>query len=228
MLPLDSKIFVIIPAYNEQDSVGKVLAEIPPVSEVIVVDNNSSDQTAEQARSAGATVLSEPKQGYGNACMKGLEYAKQKNPDIVVFMDADYSDFPQEMTQIIEPILENKADLVIGSRILGRREPGSLAPQQVFGNWLATKLLHLLYGVRFTDLGPFRAIGFKQLLNLNMQDRSYGWTVEMQLKAAKQKLRCTEVPVSYRNRIGASKISGTLKGSVLAGYKIIWTILRYL
>lgn len=223
---------VIIPAFNEQNSVGKVVRDIPRdrVTEVVVVNNNSNDNTVSVARAAGATVLEEPKQGYGNACLKGIAYLGQQTdkPDIVVFMDADYSDYPQELPAVVQPIAEGRADLVIGSRALGNRERGSMTPQQVFGNWLATRLMRWLYGAYFTDLGPFRAIRYEDLLALGMQDRTYGWTVEMQLKAAKQGLRCTEVPVSYRRRIGVSKVSGTVKGTLMAGYKIIWTIIKYI
>lgn len=224
-------IVVIIPAFNEENSVGQVIREIPAalVSEVIVVNNNSNDQTAVQAAAAGATVLDEPVQGYGRACLRGIAYARnrQQKPDIVVFLDADYSDYPADMTTVVAPLLAGQADLVIGSRALGQRQRGSMMPQQVFGNWLATRLMDWLYAVRFTDLGPFRAIRFDSLLALDMRDQTYGWTVEMQLKAAKLGLRCQEVPVRYRRRIGHSKISGTLKGTVLAGYKILSTIFRY-
>lgn len=225
-------IVVIIPAFNEENSVGNVVREIPGhlVDEIIVVNNNSNDQTAVEAARAGATVLHEPIQGYGRACLRGIAYAqnRQQKPDVVVFIDADYSDYPAEMTQVVAPVLAGEADMVIGSRALGNRQRGSMTPQQVFGNWLATTLLRWLYGVRYTDLGPFRAIRFESLLALDMRDTTYGWTVEMQLKAAKQKLRVTEVPVNYRKRIGFSKISGTVKGTVLAGYKIITTIFKYL
>lgn len=225
-------ILVIIPAFNEENSVGKVVRDIPAslVDEVVVVNNNSNDQTAVEAARAGATVLNEPVQGYGRACLRGIAYAqnRQQKPDVVVFLDADYSDYPGEMSALIAPILSDEADIVIGSRALGNRERGSMTPQQVVGNWLATMLLRWLYGVRYTDLGPFRAIRFDGLLALNMQDKTYGWTVEMQLKAAKQGLRITEIPVSYRRRIGFSKISGTVKGTILAGYKIITTIFKYL
>lgn len=225
---------VIIPAYNEEKSIGKVITAIPAnlVSDIIVVDNNSTDNTFAAAKQAGATVLNETYQGYGQACLTGIAYAAGKpasaRPDIIVFLDGDYSDHPEEMPLLVKPLLENKADLVIGSRALGRREKGAMLPQQIFGNWLATTLLQLLYGARFSDLGPFRAIRTNKLLGLHMQDRTYGWTVEMQLKAAKQKLRWVEVPVTYRKRIGFSKISGTVKGTLLAGYKIILTIFRYL
>jgi glycosyltransferase involved in cell wall biosynthesis len=200
------------------------------VREIIVVNNNSKDETAARAWEAGATVLDEMEQGYGAACLKGIKYLKSKevSPDIVVFMDADYSDHPDELIQVIKPVMEQGADLVIGSRALGKRDMGAMLPQQVFGNWLATRLLRLFYGANFTDLGPFRAVKWEKLLLLDLKDRNYGWTVEMQLKAAKQKLRCAEVPVSYRKRIGFSKVSGTLSGTLAAGYKIIITIFRYL
>ncbi|MBO0938236.1 glycosyltransferase family 2 protein [Fibrella sp. HMF5335] len=233
MTPVSRKpiIVVIIPAFNEENSVGKVVGEIPMnwVDEVVVVNNNSNDQTAVQAAVAGATVLDEPVQGYGRACLRGIAYAqnRQQKPDILVFLDADYSDYPAELVELIKPILTNTADMVIGSRALGQRQSGSMTPQQVFGNWLATWLIRLFYGVRFTDLGPFRAIRFNSLLALDMRDQTYGWTVEMQVKAAKQRLRSVEVPVRYRRRIGHSKISGTVKGTILAGYKILTTIFKY-
>ncbi len=223
---------VIIPAFNEENGVGSVVSEIPKelVSEIIVVNNASTDDTEKAALNAGATVLIEEVKGYGRACLKGIDYVKNKNqkPDIIVFIDADYSDYPAEMTKLVQPITEQSADLVIGSRALGQKEKGSMTPQQIFGNWLATTLLKLFYNVKFTDLGPFRAITYESLLALDMQDKTYGWTVEMQLKAAKQKMNCQEVAVNYRNRIGFSKISGTVKGTIMAGYKIIWTIFRYL
>ena len=223
---------VIIPAFNEENGVGQVVNEIPKqlVAEIIVVNNNSNDKTSEVAQAAGATVLDEPNAGYGRACLKGIDYLTKikDKTDIVVFLDADHSDYPDEMTMLIQPILDDKADLVIGSRALGNKERGSMTPQQIFGNWLATRLLKLFYNVTFTDLGPFRAIRYDKLLALNMQDKTYGWTVEMQVKAAKQKLRCAEPPVRYRKRIGYSKVSGTVKGTVLAGYKIITTIFKYI
>jgi glycosyltransferase involved in cell wall biosynthesis len=220
---------VIIPAFNEENSVGSVVRAIPRdlVLEVIVVNNCSTDETERAAAEAGATVVHEPHKGYGRACLRGLEYLQQQPPDIVVFLDADYSDYPEEMIHVVAPILTNHADLVIGSRALGERERGSMTPQQIFGNWLATFILKKIYGVAFTDLGPFRAIRYSSLLALQMQDQTYGWTVEMQIKAAKKKLRCQEVPVRYRKRIGVSKVSGTVKGTIMAGYKILYTLFKY-
>lgn len=226
-----AEIVVIIPAYNEENSVGRVIGEIPKdlVSEIIVVNNNSNDQTATVAQAAGATVLDELRQGYGFACLRGIEYLKntRKKTDIVVFIDADYSDHPEEMHQLVAPILKGDVEMVIGSRTLGKKEQGSMTPQQVFGNWLATKLIKWFYGVVYTDLGPFRAIKYDRLIDLNMCDETYGWTVEMQVKAAKHGLKTTEIPVSYRVRVGKSKISGTIKGTILAGYKIITTIFKH-
>ncbi|AHJ98162.1 glycosyltransferase family 2 protein [Hymenobacter swuensis] len=225
---------VIIPAYNEELSIARVLAEIPAglVREVIVVDNNSRDRTGEVARAAGAMVLHEPRPGYGHACLAGMArcYGRPstEQPDIIVFLDGDYSDYPEDMTALVAPLLRQEADMVIGSRALGQREAGSMLPQQLFGNWLATTLLRWLYGAHFTDLGPFRAIRREALHRIGMQDTTYGWTVEMQLKAAKLGLRSVEVPVRYRRRIGVSKVSGTVKGTLGAGYKILWTIFRYL
>ena len=227
---MTSDIHVIIPAFNEEDSIGKVLLEIPAfASEVIVVDNGSTDQTANRAKLGGATVLSQPLKGYGNACIKGLEYLsqKEKQPDIVVFLDGDYSDYPEDMAAVVEPILKNGMDLVIGARVKSLREDGSMTPQQVFGNALATSLMRLLYGGKFTDLGPFRAIRYSSLMALEMQDQTYGWTVEMQLKALRHKLAYTEVPVRYKKRIGVSKVSGTVKGTIFAGVKILGWIFRH-
>lgn len=222
---------VIIPAFNESESIGNVIADIPKniVREIIVIDNNSSDMTTDISRKAGATVLHENRQGYGYACLKGLEYlsSKSQKPDLVMFIDADYSDFPEETPQLLKPIIESGYDLVIGSRSLGNKEKGSMTVQQIVGNKIAVALMKLLYNIYFTDLGPFRAIRYDKLVELNMQDTTYGWTVEMQVKAAKKGLRCAEVPVRYRKRIGHSKISGTVKGTFLAGYKIITTIIRY-
>lgn len=222
------RIVVIIPALDEERSLPKVLAEIPRslVSEVVVVDNGSRDRTSEVARASGATVISEPRAGYGQACLTGIAHLAKAAPDIVVFIDGDYSDRAAEMTDLVKPILEDRADLVVGSRVLGRRERGALAPHARWGNWLATRMIHLLYGYRFTDLGPFRAIRYQTLLALDMQDRDYGWTAEMQARAARAGVRAVEVPVSYHRRIGKSKITGTVKGTLLAGYKILTTIVR--
>ncbi len=225
-----SKIKVIIPAYNEQDSITNVIHDIPEVvEEIIVVSNNSTDNTEQNAKQAGATVLTESQKGYGYACLKGMEYvANQKSkPDIIVFLDGDYSDYPEELTKIVEPIINKNIDFVIGARIKRLREQGSMTPQQVFGNWLATFLMKLMFGAKFSDLGPFRAIKYDKLLALNMQDKTYGWTVEMQLKALKQNLNYIEIPVKYRNRIGVSKVSGTLKGTIFAGLKILGWIFKY-
>ena len=225
---IHSGIYVIIPAFNEALSIDKVIAEIPSfVKEVIVVNNNSRDHTALAAKNAGATVLDEPRQGYGFACLKGIDYLKGKNAEIVVFLDADYSDFPAELTEVIRPIEEQAFDMVIGSRYLGQKEAGSMTPQQIFGNWLATRLIKLFFGTTYTDLGPFRAIKYEKLIALEMVDQTYGWTVEMQLKAAKKNYKITEVPVNYRKRIGKSKVSGTVKGTVMAGYKILSWIFKY-
>jgi len=221
---------VIIPAYNEQNSIAKVINDIPKiVDEVIVINNNSSDNTEINARKAGATVLIERRKGYGYACLKGMDYiAKQKTkPEIVVFLDGDYSDYPEQLTAIIDPIIKENIDFVIGSRVKELREDGAMTPQQIFGNWLATSLMKLFFGAKFTDLGPFRAIKYNKLLALKMEDKTYGWTVEMQLKALKQKLNYTEVPMKYRNRIGVSKVSGTVKGSIFAGIKILSWIFKY-
>lgn len=219
-------IAVIIPAYNEESAIGKVLGDIPAdVDQVIVVDNASTDATAAVASAMGARVVREDRRGYGQACLSGI--AALNNPDIVVFLDGDYSDYPEEMTSLVEPICSGRADLVIGSRTLGQRERGALLLQARFGNWLSTRLISLLFGVHFTDLGPFRAIRYAALKRIQMQDRDFGWTVEMQVKAARVGLRCCEVPVRYRKRIGTSKITGTLSGTLRAGHKIIWTIFRF-
>ncbi|WP_283639956.1 glycosyltransferase family 2 protein [Mesonia mobilis] len=224
------RIKVIIPAFNEADSIGLVIQDIPDlVEEVIVVSNNSTDQTEENARKAGASVLTETRKGYGYACLKGMDYvaAQQEKPDIIVFLDGDYSDYPEQLSAIIQPILQENIDFVIGARVDRLREEGAMTFPQIFGNWLATRLMRLFFGARFTDLGPFRAIKYEKLLALKMEDKTYGWTVEMQLKAIKQKLSYVEVPVNYRNRIGVSKVSGTLKGAVMAGVKILGWIFKY-
>lgn len=226
------KTVVIIPALDEERSIGRVLADVPRdvVSDVIVVDNGSSDETAAVAARGGATVVSERKKGYGYACLRGISHIKNLSylPDIVVFLDGDYSDDPSEMKKLLLPVTSGDCDLVIGSRTLGERQRGALLPQQVVGNRIATFLVRLLYGVSFTDLGPFRAIRYEKLLSLGMRDGTFGWTVEMQVKAARAGLRCAEVPVSYRKRIGVSKITGTVSGTVRAAFKILWTIFREL
>jgi len=221
---------VIIPAFNEANSIAHVINELPKtVSEVIVVNNNSTDDTVKNAEAAGATVLTETRKGYGYACLKGLDYVANlsKQPDIIVFIDGDYSDYPEELEKIIAPILEKNIDFVVGTRTKALREEGSMTPQQVFGNWLATFLMHLFFGAKFTDLGPFRAIKYEKLKELNMEDKTYGWTVEMQLKILKKKMTYTEVPVRYKRRIGISKVSGTVKGSIFAGIKILGWIFKY-
>ncbi|MBT8258860.1 MAG: glycosyltransferase family 2 protein [Bacteroidia bacterium] len=225
-----SLIKVIIPAFNESGSIARVIEEIPSVvSEIIVVNNGSTDNTAETASQAGATVLHESRKGYGHACLKGMEYIAEQNPkpDIVVFLDGDYSDYPEDLIGIVNPILEVDYDFVVGARVKHLREKASMTPQQIFGNWLATTLMRLFFGSTFTDLGPFRAIKYNKLVGLHMQDKTYGWTVEMQLKALKQKLKYIEVPVRYKKRIGVSKVSGTVKGSILAGIKILSWIFKY-
>jgi glycosyltransferase involved in cell wall biosynthesis len=227
MMPI---IKVIIPAYNEQDSIGKVVRDIPKiVDEIIVISNNSTDKTEENAKNAGATVLSESRKGYGYACLKGMDYIAQKEikPEIVVFLDGDYSDYPEQLIALINPILIDNLDFVVGARVKELRESGAMTPQQIFGNWLATTLMKLFFNARYTDLGPFRAIKYDKLLGLKMEDTTYGWTVEMQLKALKQQLTYTEARMKYRNRIGISKVSGTIKGSILAGIKILGWIFKY-
>ena len=221
---------VIIPAFNEANSISKVIKDIPSfVEEIIVVNNNSTDQTAANAHNAGATVINEDRLGYGNACLKGMAYvaALDVKPEIIVFLDGDYSDYPEELELIVKPILENDIDFVLGSRTRELRQQGAMMPQQIFGNWLATTLMCIFFRSKFTDLGPFRAIKYDKLLALNMEDKTYGWTVEMQLKVLRKKFTYLEVPVRYRNRIGTSKVSGTLKGSILAGIKILGWIFKY-
>ena len=221
---------VIIPAYNEQDSIAHVINDIPKiVDEVIVISNNSTDKTELNAKNAGATVLKETKKGYGYACLKGLDYIskQKKKPDIIVFLDGDYSDYQEQLTEIVDPIINKDIDFVVGARVEKLRESGSMTPQQVFGNWLATFLMKLFFGAKFSDLGPFRAIKYDKLLALEMEDKTYGWTVEMQLKVLKQKMTYKEIPVKYRNRIGVSKVSGTVKGTIFAGIKILSWIFKY-
>jgi glycosyltransferase involved in cell wall biosynthesis len=221
----DVKVAVIIPAFNEEQAIVRVISAVPEwVDDLIVVDNGSTDGTAERARSSGARVLFEPRRGYGSACLKGI--ASLGDPDIVVFLDGDFSDHPDEMHRLVDPIIQGRADMVIGSRVLGTHEPGALTPQARFGNWLACLLMRMFWGIRYTDLGPFRAIAHRSLRAIEMGDPDYGWTVEMQIKAAVRGLRVMEVPVSYRKRIGKSKVSGTLKGVISAGIKILYTIFK--
>lgn len=221
---------VVIPAFNEEASLPLVLTALPrpPVRRVVVADNNSTDRTAEVARDGGAVVVHESRPGYGSACLRALRELRDNDPPaVVVFLDADYSDHPEELPNLVEPIVNGRADLVIGSRALGDREPGALLPQARAGNLIACGMIRLLYGHRYTDLGPFRAISWGAFETLGMSDPDFGWTAEMQVKALRHGLRVVEVPVSYRRRIGVSKITGTVRGTILAGYKILWTVLRY-
>lgn len=226
-------VWVVIPALNEQASLPLVLSDLPNVGRVIVVDNGSTDRTAQVAVAYGAHVVSEPRRGYGSACLRGLQAISDRieqgttPPETVVFLDADYSDHSDQLPRLLTPIEENQADFVLGSRLLGQRESGAMPPQSVFGNRLACALMRILFGARYTDLGPFRAIRYEALQKLKMVDRNFGWTVEMQIKAKKTGLRTTEVPVSYRRRIGTSKISGTVRGTIQAGWKILYLITKY-
>lgn len=225
-----SIIKVIIPAYNEADSIAHVINDIPSfVDEIVVVSNNSTDDTEKNASEAGATVLSESQRGYGYACLEGMDYIAQKKskPDIIVFLDGDYSDYPEELSKIIAPIMNDNIDFVVGARTKELREKGSMTGPQIFGNWLATTLMKLFFKSKFTDLGPFRAIKYDKLLALNMEDKTYGWTIEMQLKVLKRNYTYVEIPVNYRNRIGVSKVSGTVKGAIFAGVKILTWIFKY-
>jgi len=228
-----SRIAVIIPALNEEESLPLVLQDLPAVGRVIVVDNGSTDATPRVANAGGAIVVSEPNRGYGAACLRGLAAIDDLTanghdaPCVVVFLDADYSDHPEQLIELVEPIVNNHADFVLGSRLLGKRESGAMPPQSVFGNWLACTLMRILFGIRYTDLGPFRAIEYRRLKQWEMTDQNFGWTVEMQIKAARHKLRILEIPVPYRCRIGQSKISGTIWGSVRAGWKILYLIGKY-
>jgi hypothetical protein len=221
---------VVIPAFNEEASLPLVLRDLPAVGRVIVVDNASTDQTAEVATQRGATIVREPRRGYGSACLAGLAKIDQlvaaghPPPSVVVFVDADYSDHPDLLPNLVAPIHCGKVDFVLGSRLLGKREPGAMPPQSVYGNRLACFLMRWLFRARYTDLGPFRAIDYRALKRLNMVDRDFGWTVEMQIKASRHGLRTLEIPVPYRCRVGTSKISGTVKGTILAGTKILYTI----
>lgn len=226
-------VWVIIPALNEEQSLPRVLGDLPAVGRTIVVDNGSTDRTAAVAAAAGANVVQEPQRGYGAACLCGLAEiekaigAGQPPPSVVVFLDGDYSDYPEHLPDLVSPILAGEADFVLGSRLLGQREAGAMPPQSVWGNRLACFLMRWLFGARYTDLGPFRAIDYQSLRSLGMVDRNFGWTVEMQIKARRARLRTLEVPVPYRCRIGQSKISGTLAGTIKAGYKILFVIAKY-
>ncbi len=222
---------VVIPALNEEASLPLVLRDIPrpPVRRVVVADNGSSDGTSRVAREGGAEVVPAARRGYGSACLAGLDHIRRTGPpDVVVFVDADFSDHPEELPRIVAPILAGEADLVIGSRVLGNRERGALLPQARAGNLVACLLIRLFYGHRFTDLGPFRAARWEALERLEMSDPNFGWTAEMQVKAVRRGLRCVEVPVSYRRRVGVSKITGTVSGTIRAGYKILWTVARHI
>ncbi|MGH7177049.1 MAG: glycosyltransferase family 2 protein [Tepidisphaeraceae bacterium] len=228
------RVAVVIPAWNEEGSIGRVIADLPKdwVRQIIVADNNSTDYTASVAREFGATVVPAKRQGYGSACLGALGYleslAPQDKPEIVAFIDADYSDHPEQLPLLIEPILLNRADFVIGSRMLKPQPRGALLPQAVLGNRLACFLIRVLFGQAYTDLGPFRAISWSALSTLGMSDPNFGWTVEMQIRAARKRLRILEVPVDYRPRIGHSKITGTLRGTIFAGAKILYTVFRHL
>ncbi|MEP3479929.1 MAG: glycosyltransferase family 2 protein [Fuerstiella sp.] len=228
-----SSVFVVIPALNEEASLPLVLADLPKVGRIIVVDNGSTDATAKVAADGGAQVVVESDRGYGSACLAGLEAIRQSittgdsPPEIVVFLDADYSDHPDQLPKLVEPIFAGSHDFVLGSRLLGEREAGAMPPQSIYGNQLACFLMRLRFGVKYTDLGPFRAIQYKTLCDLQMVDRNFGWTVEMQIKAARANLRLLEIPVPYRCRIGVSKISGTISGTFKAGSKILYLIAKY-
>ena len=223
------RVLVIIPAFNEALAIGRVIRDIPAgqVEEIIVVNNASTDETERHARAAGATVLREDRKGYGWACLRGIEYARSRQPDIIVFLDGDHSDYPGEMPRLLAPIIRGEADFVIGSRMTGDREPGAMLPQALIGNYVACSLIKWIWGVRFTDLGPFRAIRFEALEELAMQDKTFGWTVEMQIKAVRAGLRCRETPVSYRRRVGVSKVTGSVSGTIKASVKILWTIGKF-
>jgi glycosyltransferase involved in cell wall biosynthesis len=233
LLTRTADVIVVIPAWNEEGSIGRVIADLPAewVRRVIVADNNSTDYTAEVARKFGATVVPAPRQGYGSACLAGLAHIAalpaDEQPQVVAFIDADYSDHPEQLPLLVQPILEDRADFVIGSRMLKRQPKGAMPPQALFGNKLACFLMRVLLRQRYTDLGPFRAISWDALQALQMSDTNFGWTVEMQIKAARAGLRILEVPVDYRPRIGYSKITGTISGTIRAGYKILFTIFRY-
>lgn len=223
------RVDVIIPALDEERALPRVLGEIPrpPVRRVVVADNGSRDRTAQVAREGGAEVVHEPARGYGRACLRAIAHLAGDPPDVVVFLDGDHSDRPAELPSLLTPIIEGRADLVIGSRTRGVAERGSLTPQQRVGNAIACLALRRLYGARYSDLGPFRAIRWETLVALGMRDLDYGWTIEMQVKAARLGVPHAEVPVSYRRRIGVSKVSGTVRGTLGASRKILWTLARY-
>jgi len=228
-VPMDHRMQVtaIIPALDEEGAIGEAVARLDRtlVHEVIVVDNGSCDRTAERAAAAGARIIFEPRQGYGSACRAGVRAAG--DAAVLVFLDGDGSDDPEDLPRVLAPVLHDEADLVLGSRLLGRREAGSLSAHQLWGNRAVLVLLRLLYNVRLTDFGPFRAIRADALARLGMSHPTYGWPIEMVVKAAKCGLRIIEVPVNYRRRIGRSKVAGTVRGSLLAGYHLIATVLRY-
>ena len=225
---MPSRISVIIPAFNEEDSIGLVLDALPQdlIHEIIVVDNNSTDNTARSAIEKGARVVAEQRRGYGSACLKGI--SALDNPDIVVFLDGDFSDYPEEIVKLVAPIESGEMDFVLGSRMILPESRSALLPQSRYGNQLAVFLMRLFFRHKFTDLGPFRAIRYESLKNIAMQDTNFGWTVEMQIKAVKKGLRILEIPVKYRERVGVSKITGTFSGTIKAGTKIIYTIFKYL
>ena len=225
---MNPKVSVIIPAFNEESSIGLVLNDLPKdtLHEIIVVDNGSTDNTANVARESGARVVEEKRKGYGSACLRGI--AELNQPDIVVFLDGDYSDTPEEITQLIQPIVSGEKDFVVGSRMILPASRLALLPQARYGNRLAVFLMRIFFSHRYTDLGPFRAIRHDSLIKIGMQDTNFGWTVEMQIKAVQNGLRIMEIPVRYRQRVGVSKITGTLSGTLKAGTKIIYTIFKYL
>ncbi len=225
---MPNKVSVIIPAYNEEQSIGLVLDALPKeiIHEILVVNNASTDKTETVAQNHGARVVDESRRGYGRACLAGI--AQLDNPDIVVFLDGDFSDFPEEIISLLKPIEESKADFVLGSRMILPESRKALLPQARYGNWLAVSMIRLFFGKSYTDLGPFRAIRYDSLKKLKMQDTNFGWTVEMQIKAVKENLSILEIPVRYRDRVGVSKITGTVSGTLRAGTKIIYTIIKYL
>lgn len=238
-LPADScydatQVVVITPALNEEDSLPLVLNDLPQIAAAIVVDNGCTDATAQVAKDGGAIVIDQPQRGYGAACLAGIEEANRwaQSPEncsdpIIVFVDADYSDHVHLVPEIVRPIFENRMDFVLGSRLLGEREEGAMPPQSVYGNKFACTLVNLIFGGQYTDLGPFRALRLSKLNQLQMVDTNYGWTIEMQIKACRNDFRILEIPVPYRCRIGQSKISGTITGSIKAGTKILCSIWRY-